>query len=293
MMQLRTYQSDAKNAVFDYWSNGGGNPLVEMATGTGKSLVIADLKKTLVEDFGCRVLSLVHVRELVGQNFHALLRLWPEASAGIYSAGLNKRDVHHRVTFASIQSVYRKAQALGHREYILIDEAHLVPAKGEGMYRTLLDEMRAINPDLRVVGFSATPYRLDSGRLDSGDGALFHDTVHRYTITDGIRDGYLSPLVSKAGLTEIDVSDVKRRGGEFVAGEMEIAADAITQEAVGELVDLGAKRKSWLIFCAGVKHARHVRDAIRGYGISCETVTGETPHGERDSILRRFKGGVF
>ena len=291
MIQLRPYQGAAINSVLNYWQDEGGNPLVEMATGTGKSMVIAKLTRDLLEQYPTmRVLMLVHVRELVQQNFMALLRTWPDAPAGIYSAGLGKRDAHHRITFASIQSVFRRTASLGERHLVLIDEAHLVPAKGEGMYRQLLSDLGQ-KADMRVCGFTATPYRLDTGRLDAGEGALFDRVVYKYGINDGIDDGYLSPLVSRAGLSEIDVSNVHRRGGEFIAGEMEIAADKITMQAVSELVRFGENRRSWLIFCAGVKHAMNARDAIRAHGISCETVTGETPAGERDAILRRFKAG--
>ena len=291
MIQLRPYQDAAINSVLNYWQAEGGNPLVEMATGTGKSMVIAKLTRDLLDQYPTmRVLMLVHVRELVQQNFMALLRTWPDAPAGIYSAGLGKRDAHHRITFASIQSVFRRAASLGERHLVLIDEAHLVPAKGEGMYRQLLSDLGQ-KADMRVCGFTATPYRLDTGRLDVGEGALFDRVVYKYGINDGIDDGYLSPLVSRAGLSEIDVSNVHRRGGEFIAGEMEIAADKITLQAVSELVRFGENRRSWLIFCAGVKHAMNARDAIRAHGISCETVTGETPPGERDAILRRFKAG--
>ena len=292
MITLRPYQQDAITAVKDYWAKGGGNPLVEMATGTGKSMVIAELTRALLEEYPLmRVLMLVHVRELVSQNFAALLKVWPDAPAGIYSAGLGKRDAHHRITFASIQSVFRRADLLGPRDLIHIDEAHLVPAKGEGMYRQLLDDIHARSPHARVCGFSATPYRMDTGRLDAGTSRLFDETVYKYGIAEGIEDGFLSPLVSKAGLAEIDVSGVQRRGGEFVPAQLEKASDAITAQAVAEICEFGKSRRSWLVFCAGVKHAFNVRDAMRGQGISCETVTGDTPSGERDSILRRFKAG--
>ncbi|MCC0013828.1 MAG: DEAD/DEAH box helicase family protein [Rhodobiaceae bacterium] len=290
MAILRSYQTDAIQSVFDYWQAGGGNPLVEMATGTGKSMVVGSLTRRLVEDYGARVLMLVHVRELVAQNFAALLRLWPDAPAGIYSAGLGKRDAHHRITFASIQSVYRKAEQLGPRDVVLVDEAHLVPVAGDGMYRKLLDDLKAINPDVRVAGFTATAYRMDSGRIDS-PGGLFDETVYTYGIADGIADGYLSPLVSKAGLAEIDVSKVQKRGGEFVAGQLEAASEQVTAEAVDEMMRLGSDRRQWLVFCAGVSHAYQARDILRSAGISCETVTGETPSGERDGIIRRYKAG--
>ena len=293
MTELRPYQQEAIDAVFDFWSGGGGNPLVEMATGTGKSVVLAKMAQATCEYPDIRVLALVHVRELVEQNFMAFMRAWPGAPAGIYSAGLNRRDAHHRITFASIQSVYKRADLLGPRQVVLVDEAHLIPKAGNGMYNSLLNRLRDRTPDLRIVGLSATPYRLDSGRLDQGDGALFDETVYSYNIGRGIADGFLSPLISPAMRTEIDVSGVAKRGGEFVAGALERAADVdrVTQAAVDEITQAGAARKSWLVFCTGIKHAFHVRDAIRQRGFSCETVTGDTPSDERASILRAFKAG--
>ena len=292
MISLRPYQQSAIEAILSYWQTGGGNPLVDLATGTGKSLVIAKLTQDLLARFPTmRVLMLVHVRELVEQNFRALLKVWPDAPIGLYSAGLGKRDAHHRITFASIQSVYRKSKELGRRDLILIDEAHLVPMHSEGMYRTLLDGLHAIQPDARVAGFTATPYRLDSGRLTDGETRLFDEVVFSYGIGEGIRDGWLSPLISKASQTEVDVSDVARRGGEFVAGSLETATDRITAEAVGEMVRLGEGRKSWLVFCSGVRNAERTRDFVRQRGISCEMVSGETPLPERDRIIRQFRSG--
>ena len=293
-MKLRPYQHEAVETTFAYWAGGGVNPLIEMATGLGKSVIIAEIMRRVIGDYpDMRVLMLVHVRELVEQNFRALLSIWPDAPAGIYSAGLGRRDAHHKITMASIQSVYRKAAALGPRDLVIVDEAHLVPADGAGMYRTLFAALREVRPDLRVAGLTATAFRLDSGRLDKGADRLFTDAVYKYDIGDGIRDGWLAPLISKASVTEIDVSGVVRRGGEFVAGSLEKAADKdeVTQAAAREMIALGEGRRSWIVFCAGVNHAHNVRDALRTLGVAVETVTGETPAGERASLVRRFKAG--
>jgi len=292
--ELRYYQREAINAILDYWRNGGGNPLIEAATGTGKSVIISTLTKELLTAWpDMRVLMLVHVKELVEQNARALIRAWPQAPIGINSAGLGQRDRYSPILFASIQSVHRLGKQIGPRDLILIDEAHLVPKAGEGMYCRLLDDLREVVPDLRVAGFTATPYRMDSGRLDQGENRLFSEIIYSYDIARGIKDGYLSPLVSKATTTEIDVSGVARRGGEFVAGALEAAVDQdwITQSAVDEIVTFGENRRAWLVFAAGVAHAEHVRDAIRARGISCECVSGETPQGERDRIIRDFREG--
>lgn len=292
--QLRPYQSSAIDSVLDYWAGGGGNPLVDMATGLGKSVTIADLTQRLLGVYPqMRVLMLVHVRELVLQNSQALLRLWPSAPVGIYSAGLGRRDTSQRIIFASIQSVYRRAKEIGAFDLVLIDEAHLVPSAGEGMYRHLLDALREMRPDLRVAGFTATPFRMDSGRLDDGKGRLFDEIVFSYGIGKGIDDGWLSPLVSKQSATEIDVSSVAKRGGEFVSGALEAAADndVITQAAVSEIITLGAGRRSILTFCAGVKHAHHVRDEFRRQGVHAETITGDTHPGDRSRFIDDFRAG--
>lgn len=291
---LRPYQQTANQAVLDYWAAGGGNPLVSLATGLGKSLLIAKLTQDVLREYrDMRVLMLVHVRELVEQNLRAMLSIWPDAPIGINSAELGRRDRHSRILFASIQSVYKDAYALGQRDLILIDECHLVPKAGDGMYRELLNRLRDGTPDLRVAGFTATPFRLDAGRLDQGEGRLFDEIVYDYEIGRGISDGWLSPLISKASATEIDVSGVKRAGGELVAGALEAAADkeTLTRAAAAEMLRYGADRRSWLIFCSGVKHAHRVRDVLRELGIMAETITGETPSGERARLIRDFKAG--
>ncbi|GAA0768724.1 DEAD/DEAH box helicase [Brevundimonas olei] len=294
MTSLRTYQQNAVDSVLSYWRTGGGNPLVDMATGLGKSVTIGSLTRDLLTTYpDMRALMLVHVKELVAQNAQALLRLWPQAPVGIYSAGLGRRDVSQRIIFASIQSVYRRAAELGPFDLVLIDEAHLVPSAGEGMYRALLDKLREMRPDLRVCGFTATPFRMDSGRLDAGDARLFDEIVYSYGIAKGIDDGWLSPLISKRGATEIDVSGVAKRGGEFVSGALEAAADndAITHAAVSEIIEYGQTRRSWLVFCAGVKHAHHVRDEFRRQGVAAETITGDTDAGDRSRFIDDFRAG--
>lgn len=294
MLQLRPYQEEALDAVFKYWDKGGENPLIELATGTGKSLLQAKMAERLITDYpDLRIISVTHVKELIEQNYLELLNIWPFAPAGIYSAGLGQRESQRQIIFAGIQSVHSKAKLIGHVDLVMVDEAHLIPRNADTMYGKFLAALMAINPDMRVCGFTATPYRTDSGRLDEGDVRMFDEIVYTYGVADGIKDGYLSPLVSKATATGFDLGGVQRRGGDYVAGALQAACDKeyVTKQAVDEIIAMGADRKSWLAFCAGVDHSHHVAAEIRSRGITCETITGDTESGERARIIAAYKAG--
>jgi DNA repair protein RadD len=294
MVELRPYQNDALTALEAHWHKGRGAALIDMATATGKSLVIAEIiRRAIARDPSLRVLVAVHVRELVTQDVAALLTIWPDAPYGICSDGLDRRDHDQQIIFGTIQTLWRDVAELGRRDLLLVDEVQLVPRDGDGMYLTLIDYLRGLNPDLRMVGASATCFRLDSGYLDRGEGALFERTVYSYGIADGIHDGWLARLSSKATSTKIDVTGVGRRGGEFILSELERAANIadLVEAAVAELVEQGKDRRSWLCFCCGVDHAYSVRDAVRRHGISCETVVASTPSKERKAIFDAFRVG--
>lgn len=293
MTALRYYQRESINAMLAYWQSGGLNPLIELATGTGKSVVLAKITQQLLTDYPTlRMLILVHQRELVSQNFKAMIRAWPQAPVGINSAGLGRRDFNQPIVFASIQSVFRSARKLGPRDIVLVDECDLIPEEAGSMYRQLFNEIEA--PDgLRVGGMTATPFRLNSGRIDSGKDRLFHKTVYTYDIAKGIDDGFLAPLTSKATVQRLDVSGVGKRGGEFIPGQLEVVVDRdwITRAAVGEIIEFGRNRNSWLVFCSGIKHAEHVAEEMKLRGIVCEAVSSETSAGDRARILAAFQAG--
>jgi DNA repair protein RadD len=293
-LQLRPYQRESIDALYAYWQQGKGNGLLVLPTGAGKSLVLAALVQELLRDYpSLRIGIVTHVRELIQQNFLELMRLWPAAPAGIYSAGIGRRDARAQILFCGIQSIWNKVRETGGFDLLLVDEAHLIPKSASTTYGKFIKSLKDETSDLRVVGLTATPFRLDSGRLDRGPERIFDDVVYEANVADLIEQGYLSPLISKATAQQLDVSNVPKRGGEYVPGALEIAVDKdwITRAAVDEMARFGADRRAWLAFCAGVNHSNNVRDAVRATGFSCETVTGETPKGERDRIVRAFKDG--
>jgi len=294
MLTLRPYQQAAITAIYGYFQNSTGNPLVVIPTAGGKSLVMAAFIEGVLKAWpDQRILIVTHVRELIAQNHAEMIGLWPEAPAGIYSAGLGKREAQARILFAGIQSIHRRAQEIGHTDLVLIDEAHLIPGNSSTMYRRFLDGLAQINPVLKVIGLTATPFRLDSGMLHEGKSALFTDIAYEAPVRDLIDAGYLSPLVSKQPATRLDVSKVGTRAGDFIQRDLAAAVDqeAITRSAVTEIIEHGAERKSWLAFCSGVEHARHVAEEFGRQGISCRTIFGDTPKDERDAIIAAFKRG--
>ncbi len=294
MLELRSYQKEAINSVYNYYKSGGsGNIVLDIATGGGKSIVIAKLMQDICNLPNRRVLQLSHVKELIQQNFSKLISLWPEAPVGIYSASLKKKQIGNKITIAGIQSCYNKGNVLGFYHVVIIDEVHLLGEKDDGMYRTLLKALRAINPKLKVIGLSATPWRTKGGLLTQVEKPLFDEIVYSIGIKELVDLGYLCPLVGKQSKKQADLSTIQTLGGEFHLGQMEDVMDneILTNAALDEVMALGDDRKSWLFFCSGVKHAQHVMDNLRDRGISTACITGKTPPEERDTILRKFKNG--
>ena len=291
-MQLRSYQQAAVDAVYEHLRSKETNPCVVIPCGCGKSLVLAQIAKDTVEKWNGRVLILAHVKELLEQNADKIRKLCPELKIGIYSAGLRSRDTTEQIIVAGIQSVYNKACDLGSFDLVIVDEAHLIAPDGDGIYRTFLKEAKIVNPHVRVIGLTATPFRLKGGLICQPDNIL-NEVCYEAGLKEMIAQGYLSPLISRAGRTEANLDNLHIRGGEFIGEEMSEAMDndAIVDSACREIVELTRDRKSVLIFTTSVEHCKHVAEKIQAYsGLECAVVTGETSAGERAEIIARFKG---
>ncbi len=289
---LRPYQTRTIDQLYQWFEAGNtGNPCLVLPTGSGKSHIIAALCKDALQSWPeTRILMLTHVKELIAQNAEKMRQHWPNAPMGIYSAGLRQKELGEPITFAGIQSVRTKASQIGHVDLVIIDEAHLVSHKDEGGYRTLLSDIYRTNPNVRVIGLTASPYRLGHGYI-TDDPAIFDALIEPVSIEELIHKGFLSTLRSKLTTTKLEVDGVKKRGGEYIEAELQAAVDTSDKNRMvaAEIVRLGHSRKSWLVFCAGVAHAQHIATALQAQGITTECVTGETPSNERDRILTDFK----
>jgi DNA repair protein RadD len=291
---LRDYQRRAIDSIYEWFDeNNKGNPCLVLPTGAGKSHVVACLCKEALQEWPeTRILMLSHVKEILEQNAEKMREHWPNAPMGIYSAGLRSKRLGEPITFAGIQSVRSKAQQLGHVDLVIIDECHLVSHKDEGSYRHLLADLTTINPALRVVGLTATPYRLGHGLITDAP-ALFHAMIEPVSIAELIYKGFLSTLRSKPTNATFDVSGVHKRGGEYIESELQAAIDTDENNVavVDEVIDRAEGRKAWLFFCAGVHHAEQIAVLLNRRGIPAACVVGTTPKADREQILADFKGG--
>ena len=256
-------------------------------------MVQAHLCKEILTEWPTeRILLVSHVRELLRQNAAKLLAVWPGADIGFFSAGLNQKIPDRQITIASIQSAYPHAHKFGAISMVIIDEAHLIPPKGHGMYRTFLNDLKVINPQLVCVGMTATPYRTGTGLLTSA-GSIFSGIAYHAPIRDLVSEGFLCPLVSRLGKQRIDVSKVRISAGDYDRKALEetVNVDDYVVAACKEIVERCGDRKKWLIFCAGIKHSEHVRDVLRASGVVVEAIHSKLPDYDRDDILSRFAAG--
>ncbi len=290
MIVPRPYQNAAVECTWDFMRSREGNPAIVIPTAGGKSLVMALTARRAVEEWDGRVGIVAGSKELVRQNFEKLKELWPQSDCGIYSASLNRKDRFNRVLFLQVQSVAKRMHVFGRFDLLLFDEFHLVPTKGEGLYRTMIAGARQFNPDLRVVGYSATPYRLGVGPV-CGPGHIFSEIAYEARIPDLIQDGYLCPLISRGGSARADLSGVKVRGGEYVEHDLAEAVDRseLVEAACDEMVAHAVNRHSWIVFAVSIAHAEHVADALNRRGVAAAVVHGGTPHAERDRLIAAFQ----
>jgi DNA repair protein RadD len=297
LLTLRSYQTECVAAIWNYFRTKFGNPVCALPTGTGKSIVIAAFLESVYKQYPRqKILVMTHVKELIQQNYEELLALWPAAPAGIYSAGLNRRDVLQKIIFAGIASVAKRAHEFGLVDLVLVDECHLISPNDATMYQRFFAQLKVTNPHLKIIGFTATAWRLGHGRI-TDEGGIFSDTCFDITTVEAfnrlIAEDFLSPLVPKPMTTLLNVDGVHMQGGEFKAGELQAAVDKIeiTRAILRESVEYKDTRKHWLIFASGVDHAVHIADELNLLGVSCKAVHSKMPSAERDRAIDDFKAG--
>lgn len=291
----RWYQEEAINAIYNYFLQGNkGNPIVALPTGAGKTIVPAIFIERILKRWPTeRFLVITHVSTLITQNANKMLEVWDVAPMGVHSAGLKRRDIIQPIIFGGIQSMIKVAEAFGHRDIIFIDECHLVNQDENSLYLKFLAIMKNINPNVRIIGLTATKYRMGQGLLTQ-DG-IFTDIVYDMTDLEGfnrlLHEGFLSPLIPRPTSVKLDVSNVGMQKGEFIQSQLQHEVDKaeVTWKALQELVYFGQGRKSWLIFASGIDHSNHIAQMLGQMGIECASVHSKQKPEYNDAALKAHK----
>ena len=298
----RYYQSEALNKATNYMKNRGLAGLAVLPTGTGKSHIIADLiQKLFTHQNKHKILMVTHVKELIEQNFEKLKLHWEEPPgrppAGINSAGLGSRQHTQPIIYAGIQSIYKDAKKFGFVTVLIIDECHLLSDKSTGMYRTFIEGLKAENPDLRIIGFTATPYRMDMGHLCSGDtfDDVFYDISSGENFVKLINEGFLSNLKGIQPKQELDLSKVEKTKNEFKDSSLDkfVNRSEITKKIVAETIQWAQTRKKGLAFCVSKSHAEDMAKRFNEAGMSATFVHSDLSADQRAERLSDFKNGRY
>lgn len=287
-MQLRTYQQRAIESGLDALRS-GHNAVLQLATGTGKSVIIAAIAEKFQAD-SKRVWVLTHVQQLVKQNAITYEK-FTDLSPGIICAGLGKKDATQSVTFATIQSMIGVLKSTPPPDLIIIDEAHRVPHNyGEP---TLYESVLKAHPNARRLALTATPWRMDNGVIyGKGEEFWFNKLAFTYNVPEAVKDGWLCPLVGVETEVQLNVDSVSVQN-DFVQTEV---SDLQTREWLNAVADsfltLAKNRKHIAVYCPTVKSAKLTAEAIiKATGWVTEILTGDMNEVKRQTVLSHFFSG--
>ncbi|MEX3072957.1 DEAD/DEAH box helicase [Vibrio alginolyticus] len=296
MYTLRPYQADSVKAVIHYFRKHSTPAVIVLPTGAGKSLVIAELARLAKG----RVLVMAHVKELVEQN-HAKYEGY-DLKGSIFSAGLGRKETDQQVVFASVQSVVRNLDSFKNQfSLLVIDECHRVPDDKDSSYQKVITHLRELNPGIKVLGLTATPYRLGMGwiyryhtrgQVRTEEPRFFRDCIFELPIRYLLDENFLTPArMMDAPVLSYDFSQLKPANtGRYKEAEMDMVIDKAkraTPQIVEQIIQYASERHGVMIFAATVRHAQE----IHGLLPEGETaiVIGDTPTPERDAIIQAFK----
>lgn len=280
-MELRPYQQEAKDAIFDQWASGVNKTLLVLPTGCGKTIVFAKVTEDCVRN-GDRVLILAHRGELLEQAADKILQT-TGLNCAVEKAEQSCLGSWFRITVGSVQSLMRETRLArfpeDHFDVIIIDEAHHSISDS---YQRVLQHF----PEAKVLGVTATPDRGDMKNL----GQVFESLAYEYTLPKAIKEGYLSPIKAVTIPLRVDLTGVGLQSGDFKAGDLGTALDPYLEQIAAEMGRYCMDKKT-VVFLPLVKTSQKFRDILAGHGFRAAEVNGESQ--DRAEILRDFAAGKY
>ncbi|MFZ4715479.1 MAG: DEAD/DEAH box helicase family protein [Bacteriovoracaceae bacterium] len=301
MYKLRHYQQDAVDNTIRFFQRMRDPAVIVLPTGAGKSLVIAELAKIAKG----RVLVLAHVKELVEQNYQKYKSY--DLEAGIFSASLGQKDWNEKAIFGSIQSVARAPDEFFRNfSLLIIDECHRVAEEGSTQYQEVIQKLKEINPNICILGLTATPYRLglgwiyefsQNGELKTEQKRFFKQCLYELPISYMIKNKFLTqPVKIDIPVTCYDFSELTEKNRMYTMAEVEELLKnqkRLTPLIVKNIIDITEKfdRKGVMIFSSTVKHAEEIMTYLPEG--EARLVVGDTDQDSRDEIIQEFKKRKF
>lgn len=301
MYKLRDYQQEAVKNTIQYFQKKRDPAMIVLPTGAGKSLVIAELARIAKG----RVLVLAHVKELVEQNYEKYKSYG--LSAGIFSASLGKKDWDGKAIFGGVQSVARAPDDFFNDfSLLVIDECHRVADEGGTQYQDVIKKLLERNPQLCILGLTATPYRLglgwiyeysQTGEIKTTQKRFFKQCVYELPLSYMIKHKYLTtPVKVDIPVTCYDFSELSDKGRMYTAAEVEEILKSqkrLTPFIIKNIIDITERfhRKGVMIFSSTVKHAQEIMTYLPQE--NARLILGDTDMADRDQIVEDFKNKKF
>ncbi|AXG47904.1 DEAD/DEAH box helicase [Photorhabdus laumondii subsp. laumondii] len=293
---LRPYQQEAVDATVNHFRHHHEPAVIVLPTGAGKSLVIAELAKLARG----KVLVLAHVKELVAQNYSKYCAYG--LPADIFSAGLQQKQSAGKVVFGSVQSVARNLEHFDNQfSLLIIDECHRISDDENSQYQQIIHHLRQNNPQLRILGLTATPYRLAIGwiyhyhyhGMTRGDeSCFFRDCIYELPLRYMIKHGFLIPPKRlDMPVMQYDFSQV-RSSQQSIFNDTDLNHEIkrqkrITPHIIRQIIEYSADRKGVMLFAATVEHAKEIFQLLPPG--QAALVSADTSTADRDRFIEAFK----
>lgn len=280
-VELRPYQEKAQEKIFEEWDKGHKKTLITMATGTGKTQVMASVARKVV-DSGGKVLLLAHTGELLDQ---ARDKFWKAQGleTSLEKAGETSIESDAPVTVGSIQTLsHDNRLALFKKDdftTVMIDEAHHCMSDS---YQKVLKHFDGAY----VLGVTATPDRGDKRVLSD----YFDSDAFDYNMGDAIKDKWLAPIRAQTIPLELDISNVGMVNGDYSAGETGDAIEPYLEQIAEEMKTYCHGRKT-VVFLPLIRTAQAFCHILQEKGFTAAEVNGKSP--DRDQILKDFDDGKY
>ena len=290
---LRPYQQDAIEAIRSNLVSGTKRQLVQAATGTGKTVVFANLTEQLKDVVSGKTLILTHRSELADQTIEKLKHYNPSLRVDKEMAECHADPANADIIVASVSTLGRKGtkriDAYDWSQFgtIIIDEAHHSVASS---YTNILEDSGALEDEsgILVLGFTATPQRGDGQAL----AKIYKKVVFSYPLRKAIEDGWLVEIRGYKASSSVSLDGIKTVAGEYEQKALDktVNTPERNQLVVRSWLDYGGDRQT-VIFAVDIKHAKDLAEMFRVNGVNTEAVWGVDPD-RADKIERHKRGEI-